>query len=283
MKPQDWSDIGLFAVVAHEGSLARAAARTGLSQATLSRRMTRLEARLGRRLFLHGTAGYALTAQGIDLMRQAKPMQAAAAGISAWSNARIGPPRVRISAGTWTTWDLARRVPDYWSPEAPWAPDFLQSNLPMDLERREIDIGIRNRRPTHAWLAGRRTGQITQAVYARDPKVTGWIGPDDSAARLPSELWTLGHHGAQIVMTANDPQVRLTLAQAGVGRVVLPCMVGAQVPGLQQVTDVIPELTSEEWLVSHAEARHEAPVRAALEALAGALRARPLGSVPVRA
>ncbi len=271
MQITDWTDFGLFAVVARHGALSGAARETGLSQATLSRRMTALEQRLGRRLFAHGAAGYAPTAEGRDLLDRAKKMEAAARDIAQWNAGRTGPPRVRVSAGTWTTDFLARNVPHYWSPDAPWQPEFVNCNIEMDIERREVDIGVRNRRPTHPWLAGRRTSQVEHAVFARDETVTGWIGPSDDTSTLPSEAWTLAHHAADITAFSNDPQVRAALACAGVGRVVLPTFAGDAMPGLIRVSDIVEELTAEEWLVCHQDTRHDPPIRAALNALAAML------------
>lgn len=277
MQITDWTDIGLFATVARAGSLGRAARETGMSQATLSRRMTALEARLERRLFQHGAAGYTPTAEGRDLMERAKKMEAAARDVSHWISGRAGPPRVRISAGTWTTDYLARRVPLFWTPQAVWQAEFVNSNMDMDIERREVDIGIRNRRPTHPWLAGRRTGQVEHAAFAVSEAVTGWIGPSDDTSTLPSEAWTLTHHRAEITAFANDPQVRAALAQAGQGRVVLPTFAGDTIPGLRRVSDIIDALTTEEWLVCHHDSRHDPPIRAALDALSDVLsRPRPV-------
>ncbi|WP_415920316.1 LysR family transcriptional regulator [Tateyamaria sp. SN6-1] len=279
MQITDWTDFGLFAAVARNGALSGAARETGLSQATLSRRMTALEQRLGRRLFVHGASGYTPTAEGRDLLERAKKMEAAARDIAQWNAGRAGPPRVRVSAGTWTTDYLARNVTAFWSAQDPWQPEFVNCNLDMDIERREVDIGVRNRRPTHPWLAGRRTGVVEHAVFALNDDITGWIGPSDDTSTLPSEAWTLTHHGADIVAFSNDPQVRGALACAGVGRVVLPTFAGHALPGLQQVSGIIEALTSEEWLVCHQDTRHDPPIRAALDALAGMLsqrRVRPL-------
>ncbi|MEM7631141.1 MAG: LysR family transcriptional regulator [Pseudomonadota bacterium] len=276
MQITDWTDFGLFAAVARNGALSGAARETGLSQATLSRRMTALEQRLGRRLFAHGAAGYTPTTEGRDLLERAKKMEAAARDIAQWNAGRAGPPRVRVSAGTWTTDYLARRVADYWAPDARWQPEFVNCNRDMDIERREVDIGVRNRRPTHPWLAGRRTGIVEHAAFATDPSVTGWIGPSDDTSTLPSEAWTLAQHGGDIVAFSNDPQVRGALACAGVGRVVLPTFAGDALPGLVRVSEVIEALTSEEWLVCHQDTRHDPPVRAALDALGDVLsRPRP--------
>ena len=273
MQITDWTDFGLFTVVARAGSLAGAARETGLSQATLSRRMTALEQRMGRRLFVHGASGYTPTVEGRALLERAKRMEAAARDIAHWSAEQSGPPRVRISSGTWTSNFLASHLHTYWTPKARWMPEFVSCNRDMDIERREVDIGVRNRRPTHPWLAGRRTGTVEHAAYATSHDVTGWIGPSDDTAALPSEAWTVTHHGPDMVAVANDPQTRLALAQSGVGRVVLPTFAGDVAAGLTRVSDVIDSLTAEEWLVCHQDSRHDPPIRAALEALAGALSA----------
>lgn len=280
MQITDWTDFGLFAAVARAGSLAGAARETGLSQATLSRRMTALEQRLGRRLFVHGANGYTPTTEGRELLERAKKMEAAARDIAHWNAAQSGPPRVRISAGTWTTDYLARRVPLFWTPRDRWQPEFVNCNMDLDIERREVDIGVRNRRPTHPWLAGRRTSTVSHAAYASNDGIEGWIGPSDDTSTLPSEAWTLANHGADIVAVSNDPQVRAALACAGVGRVVLPTFAGDTIPGLTRVSDIIEALTSEEWLVCHQDTRHDPPIRAALDALANMMaQPRP---VPLR-
>lgn len=268
----DWTDLSLFSAVARAGGLVAATAETGVSAATLSRRMKALERAIGRRLFLHGAAGYTMTAEGRTLLEKVKRMEASAAEIAQWQEATCGPVRVRISAGTWTAVSLARNLRRFWTPDALWVPEFLHCNVDMDIARREIDIGIRNRRPDQPWLAGRRTGTIEFAVYGRDAQVTDWIGLTGDVENTPSSRWVRQHHGDRIVTTANDPQLALDLAEAGVGRMVLPTFVVPDaVPTLQRLSPPIAELTAEEWLVAHHEGRFEPGVREALDALAGFL------------
>ena len=66
----------------------------------------------------------------------------------------------------------------------------------------------------------------------------------------------------------------VTLYRAGVGRVVLPTFAGEGEQGLVRVSEPIGELTHEEWLVSHHDARHDPPVRLALDAVHRLLTAR---------
>ncbi|MEM1302809.1 MAG: LysR family transcriptional regulator [Pseudomonadota bacterium] len=265
-----WNDLALFAAVARHGQLARAAAEIGTSTATLSRRMTALETSLGRRLFLHGNQGYTPTADGRELLARTERMEAAAADIAHWQAAASGPTRVRISAGTWTSYQLARDLPLYWSPAATWVPEFLHSNVEMDIARREVDIGLRNKRPEQSWLAGRAFGAVHFAVYGQpdmDPDTAPWIGTSADAAATRSATWVRTHHDAQIVTTVNDPQLGLHLAAAGVGCLVLPTVIGDAQAGLARVSDPIAELSHARWLVSHHEARFDPGIRSALDAI----------------
>ncbi len=264
----DWDAVRYFAAVARTGNLARAAAELGVSIATLSRRLRRFEADLGRRLFQHGAAGYSLTAEGRELYERTRPMETAAAGIDGWAARGAGAVPVRITAGTWTGLYLAERMREIWHPDATWLPELIQCERRLDLARREVDIGIRNVRPDQSWLAGRRVGETQFAVYARNAGVQDWIGLSDEAAKTRSTRWVDAHHHDQIVTRVNMPILAYQLARAGVGRVVLPVMIGDETADLTRVSDILDELTSEQWLVCHHEARHEPPIRAALEALA---------------
>ncbi|NNK65724.1 MAG: LysR family transcriptional regulator [Rhodobacteraceae bacterium] len=270
----DWTDYAYFASIARHGGLQRAADDLGVSAATLSRRMRAFEVQVGRRLFRHGSDGYALTEDGRALWARTQRMEAVATEINLWREAASGPVCVRISAGTWTARDLAENLPEYWSPGQNWLPEFVHCDQMMDIARREIDIGIRNARPTQPWLAGQRVGTVQFAVYAAGPDVTGWIGPAHGATMTPSLKWLLANHGDEIVTKANCPQLACALAIAGMGRVVLPTFMGDRMPGLSRASETIEDLTSGQWLICHQDGRNEPAVRAALDALADYLMRR---------
>ena len=274
MKATSWNDFALFAAVARHGALAPAARETGTSAATLARRMTALETHMGRRLFHHGAQGYTPTADGRALLSRAERMEAAAAEVTQWQAAQVGPIRVRISAGTWTAVDLAQNTARFWSPKAQWVPEFIHCNQEMDIARREVDIGLRARRPEQPWLAGRAVGQVHFAVYGQDG-VDTWIGASHDAAATRSAAWVNAHHRDAIVTSVNDPKLALSLAEAGVGRVVLPTFVGDLRPKLRRQSDPIAELTHDRWIVSHHEGRFDPGIRAALDALAAYFVSRP--------
>ncbi|WP_375262005.1 LysR family transcriptional regulator [Palleronia sp.] len=268
----NWDDLRLFAAVSRCGALRDAAVETGLSPTTLSRRLRALEDRIGEALFLHGADGYALTPAGQTLARRTARMEREATGIGRPANARV-----RITAGTWTMIDLADHLTDFWRPGLGWTPDFVQCDRVLDIGRREVEIGICNAVPDCPWLAGRRVGFVDYAIYAAAPEVTGWIGPAEGSFVTRSQRWMLDRHGADVTARANSGPVAAAMAEAGLGRIVLPVFAAKRRAGLIRVGEPIPELRSEEWLVAHHEGRSVPAVRRALAGLARYLRTHPKG------
>ena len=66
------------------------------------------------------------------------------------------------------------------------------------------------------------------------------------------------------------------LALAGVGRVILPTFAAASYTELHQIGPPIEEIRHEEWLVCHHDARHDPPIRRALDAFYSLLSDRNL-------
>ncbi|MBN9886826.1 LysR family transcriptional regulator [Salipiger abyssi] len=264
-------DLSLFLEIAATGSLTGAAERCGVPLPTLSRRMARFERSTGRTLFLRGKAGYALTAEGRALASEASELHEIRARLSRWVDAGRGPAPVRITAGFWTSRFLAMSLDPVRNPL--WLPAFVPSNAVLDLARREADIGIRNRPPDSPRLARRRLRRVDHAIYGIGPQVTGYVTLPKGPGLAASQRWLHETHGDEIATTASDPRLCLDLALAGFGRVVLPCFIGDAEPRLARLSEPIAALAHDEWLVSHHEARHDPPIRAALDAIAAALAA----------
>lgn len=268
-------DLSLFLAVADAGALAGAARVTGQSPPTLSRRMAALERDLGRRLFERGKRGFTLTAAGRSLLAEAEPLREVSARLERWATTDRAP-RVRISAGLWTSRFLAQNIRRVWAPGDGWVPEFLASNADVDIARREADIGVRNRRPEQSWLAGRRTLPIAYAEYGVSAEVKGYLALPEGYATTPSDRWVRAHRGDAIVTGASDTRLMLDLARAGMGRIVMPTFAGDAAEGVERLSAPIEEIGHDEWLVCHHDARHDAPVRAALDALAEVLTDRGL-------
>lgn len=267
----DWQDLRLFLAVARNGGLAGGVRETGLSAATLGRRMTSLEQDLEERFFERGARGYKLTPAGEALFDHALRMEVAAADISRWRQSLPARRRVRISGGGWTMRLLIDNIDRYWSEADPWIPEFISNYSRLDIARREIDIGVRNKRPDESWLAGRRVGAVDYAAYRSKNADTksglGWVGITGDNSLAPTARWTARNHGDSIAFTLSDPPLGLSIVRQGMAQMAMPCFVGDSFAELERASGLIEELRSELWLVMHQDGRHHPPVRAAIDAL----------------
>lgn len=287
-----WDDLRLFLDVARLGGLSAATATTGLSAATLGRRVTVLEHQIGEPLFLRRQTGYELTKAGEELLRRAEDVEAAMRSISRWRDGNIGEAIVRVSAGAWTSAFISEHIDEIWHVDDGIRVELVTAYEKLDIGRRAADIGIRSARPTEPNLAGRKIGMLMHAIYCAPRLINGveagmFVGVTGEAANVASARWLMAHHGDRIGVRGNDVHAVRNLVAAGAGLSVFPCFVGDADPRLARVAPIIAELTTEQWIVSHHEERHRPEVRRVADRIAALLHKhaplfrgeQPLGTV----
>ncbi len=275
----DWDDLRLFLDVARLGGLSAATGTTKRSAATLGRRVTALERQIGEPLFHRAHSGYTLTRAGEELLRRAEEVESAMRSLTRWRDGEIGDRVVRISAGAWTTDFLARQIDQLWSATDPFRLEFVTAYEKIDIGRRNADIGIRSERPTETNLAGQQVGRVAHALYSGRKLINGveaglFVGMGGDGANLQSSRWLMARHGDRIATRGNDAHSVRELVAAGAGLTVLPCFAGDSDERLVRIVAApIPELETEQWLVSHHEERHSREVRTVLDRIGRLLRA----------
>lgn len=262
----DWDDLRLFLAVARGQGLARATEVTGKSAPTLGRRMLALERRLGQELFHRMPRGYALTEEGQALFEKLCGLEADLLPLV--ETADPARPLIKISAGSWVTALLCRRVPELLGRSGAQL-RFIAAEEVLSISRRETLIGVRNQPPEDVSLAGRKIGRIGFAAYARDAADRPWIRV---MGATPSSRWVAAQPGSRAGIEVTHPRNALDLALAGAGRAVLPCFVGDQETGLVRVSAEIEDLAHDQWLVMHQDDRHIPAVRAVIERLVAILK-----------
>jgi DNA-binding transcriptional LysR family regulator len=260
-----WDDLRLFLDVARLGGLTAATGTTGLSAPTLGRRVAALERQLGEALFHRSQRGYTLTQAGEDLLARAEDVEAAMLALKRWKEGATGQRVVRISAGPWTSAFLASHVGDLWTVADRFTIELVTASHKIDIGRRNADLGVRNARPTEQWLAGRLIGTVAYALYSGLNLVNGikagyFVGV--AGDRTHSARWLEARHGDRIATRGNDSTSVREMVAAGAGLSVFPCFIGDTDPRLVRVAPPIRELTTEQWLVSHHEERHDPAVHA---------------------
>lgn len=164
----NWDDVRVFLALARNQRLNAAASSINLDPTTVMRRMSRLNAALGVRLFDHEGAGYVLTEQGKQLLPHA---QATEAGVFAMLEQvpREGPLagaiRVSVDEG-FGSWVVARKLPQFQELYPNIDIDLVTTSSFLDPSKREVDVAIHIQRPETGRLAVRRLTDFAIRLYA---------------------------------------------------------------------------------------------------------------------
>jgi len=138
MKDITWDAYQLFLAVARHGGLSAAAEATGLSAATLGRRMVELEHALGRELFLRSQTGYRLTSDGSQLLEHLLELEVGSRRVEEWRRGKAGQSLVRISLGTWIAWLLCQNMTVIRTPRDEFRIDLHVAEQRARLSHREM-------------------------------------------------------------------------------------------------------------------------------------------------
>ncbi|MFA1627752.1 LysR family transcriptional regulator [Rhizobium mongolense] len=264
MKNTPWDSYQLFLQVARRGGLTGASVASGLSPATVGRRMLELEQETGRTLFARSQTGYRLTADGQTLLDHLQEMEAAARKVDAWRQAGEGGATVKIAAGTWVAWLLTENFSAIRMPADAFNIVLTIGEARANLAYRESDIGIRAFEPDEANLAARLLGEVAYAVYVRrnaGELENRWIAVAEDEAISAYLRWPYRQTPEPIVATVNRPRSLPDLVRAGAGKAVLPCFVGDLDPELQRLGGELAELRHRQWIVLNNEDRHRLEIR----------------------
>lgn len=278
MQVTDWSDFQAFLAVARTGKLALAGEALGMDATTISRRLRRLESRLGTTLFEQTREGQILTQAGERVLVAVESMAQASRELEASGpdSGITGHVRISVSEG-FGSWVVAPNLGELASRHPDLVIDLVASSGFLSPSRREADIAILLSRPKAGPLMARKLSDYALRLYA-SPSYLAQHPPIRSTADLKSghqlvsyvpemiyapELDYLSEIDADLVAhlrsTSILAQHRILAASGGVG--VLPCFIGDADPGLVRV---LPDhvILRSFWLVTHKDTHSLQRIRA---------------------
>lgn len=297
----NWDDTRLFLALARSGSARATAAEQKISHSTVKRRVDRLEADLGVRLFDRDVHGYRLTGAGELMMKSTLRAEEALLtaerqlqGRDAQLSGEIRLTTPNVIAQHLIMDDLAEFTRLYPDIEM----NIMISYDLFDLSRREADIALRVLRldsnPPEG-LIGRKLMTMNSCYYAteaylaendpnRENSRARWIGWDDFE-RFPVWVKESPFPKLPVYGRMNDAMLQAEAARCGFGLTVLPCFFGDCIEGLQRIPGCDPYPSYDLWMLSHPDLRDAARMRKFREYIAAAIdRKKPMlaGQTTVR-
>ena len=285
----DWNRTRAFVVTAESGSFSAAARAMGSTQPTISRQVAALEEELQVTLFERMGTRLQLTTSGAELLAHARPMAEAAMRVSmaAAGHASSVEGLVTITAGEAFAAHLLPPILTALRQDYPGIQiELCASNQLRDLHRREADIAIRNVRPQHPDLIGRRLRDATAGIYA-SPGYLARMGPFETTADLARAAFlafdstesmlegmlALGIPASreQFSIITGNHLVQWQLCLAGAGMCFMMCEIGDREPGVLRVLPDL-EMPLQTWLVCHRELHTSLRLRIVFDRLAAAFR-----------
>lgn len=285
----NWDDLRFLLAVVESSTLTEAAKALGVTQTTVTRRLTALEEQLGVRLVSRTSHGVVVTDEGRTVAAAARDVQAR---LTALDRSLLGRDDALEGRLRVTTIDMVAHY------DAPLFQSFLQRYPDIELEvftgldnhdlsRDEADVAIRWTHHPQEPLVGRRIGPVPYALYG-SPELVERIGADAPLEDFPWVAWRreLDHVITATWMRQQTPNHRVVArydtalslhagVRSGLGIAFLPCMYAE--PDLVCLRPHAPEFTYDVWLLVHPEARAAARVRAFLDHAVGYYGAEPKG------
>lgn len=265
---RNWDDLRIFLAVAHAGRVAPAARALGIDATTVTRRLARLEAAIGRPLFETLAGERRLSEAGQALLHHAEAIDAAV--LSATEGERgggiAGHVRLSVAEGL-ATHVLSPRLASFHAAHPRIRLDLITASGFLDPSKREADIAVMLARPRNRQLVAVPLADYRLRLYAarsylaeRDAPASaealaghtlvGYVPEHIHAPELDylSEV----HDGLVARLRSTSINVQTAMVRSGAGIGILPDFIAA---GDARLVPVLPALvlTRRFWLVTHAD------------------------------
>lgn len=279
-------DLLLLLALHRSGKLETAAARLGQDPSTVFRQLQKLEKQLACSLFARTRQGYQALPATVAVLAQAEMVELALE--QAKLNWQQQPGQVQGVVSITTTDTilhglLAPALKSLRQQHPLLQYEIRVGNQLENLSRRDADIALRatNQPPGH--LLGRCLGQIEVALYAALNSSVSlaqalnaeavWAAPDQALPQHPSVLWRRQHHPeirVSYLVDSIQSVAELVAQDLAVG--VLPVFLAEQRPDLRALSAILPDCSTELWLLSHHDTRHILRIATVYQHLAQNLR-----------
>ncbi|MFT3924401.1 MAG: LysR family transcriptional regulator [Myxococcales bacterium] len=258
-EPLDNAELLAFAKAVDAKSLTRAAAELGIPRATLGKRLSRLEQRLGVRLLRRTTRSLTLTDVGETFYRQARLVLEAASQAES-SVRRTGGPiagELRVSLPPMTGAAILDTIAEFAEAHPQVRLHAFFSSRMVDLKREGYDVAIRATEQLEPGLVARTIAR-TQLIGVASPGYLAEHGEPGRLSDLPRHRCLMGFARGEFPQThwasgrskialdgaffSNSPELLCRLAARGQGIALVPELAAAPHVESGRLVAVLPKI-----------------------------------------
>lgn len=233
----NWDDLRLFLQIAESGSLNQAAKKLKLTQPTLSRRLSSLEAEIGEALVKRNNEGVSLTRLGQKLVKSCQSMAAWAHEAESIAQGTPEKPegKVILTAPPGVAFDFVAPLAAKIREKYPLIHLEVLSNVKIfNLSRGDSDMALRTHFTDEPGIVCLDHLTLPMAVFAskdyakklkQKPKLTdlNWIGwPDLSDRHTQTKQIKNQISSSSITFTSDDYNVQVAACVGGGGAMIMP-------------------------------------------------------------
>lgn len=267
-KSLSWDDARILLSVVRHGTQAAASKSLGIDQATVSRRILRLEDVIGTPLFLREGTRLVPTEVAQRMAERAEEAESSLTAAFSVGAEDQSEGAVRVTAVPMITAHVLAPALKLLHGLAPGVVvELVGTQENLSLTRREADIALRLARPGSGSFLARRVATLTYGVFAArgtERESLPWIGFDETLAELPEARWLSRREGEPVVARGSDMETIYQAVRAGVGRGLLPIAIAKRDANLLALPLPEPPPTREVWLLVERQVRQIRRVSLAL-------------------
>ncbi len=273
MHKENWDDLRFMLAVAEQGSVSAAARVLGVNHATVLRRIAAFEARHGGEIFDRTPQGYTVPQDRQNLVEAARSVEEAVFSLERLIESDQAPLSgvVRVtSTDTLCQGLLPQLLQGLQKEAANLRIELICSNDHLDLGRLDADIAIKPAEQLQEGLVGTQSAQLGFGVYG--DAALPWLGMSGAIARARPAQWLAQVVDEKDVVAKADSFLTLReMAAAGIGKTILPNVLGTPDARLQRIEAGMPDMAVGIWVTCHPDMSEVPRIRAVRTFLAGAL------------
>lgn len=277
----NWDDLRIFLAVARSGSISGAAKQLKVQHSTISRRMRKMEHKLGARLVERKKSGYELTPAGENVKQAALRIETEVLGVDGVITDRdsnlVGS--LRVTAVNNMASSILMPIFASFNQAHPRIDLHITvTNIDSSLAQREADIAIRLSNSPTDTLIGKRMVTVASAIYGsreylhqirekrQEPK---WIGVECCEFHKSWTRHACGEQGHNFY--SDDSLLTLSAIREGLGVSYLPCFMGDAAPQLERYREPDPAHNLGLWVLLHPDLKRTARVLAFRDHMSAAI------------